>query len=53
MATPMELEEDLAAVTKTLATLIVWIAQSAGSPISVKHAEQLLAMLPPDRDKAG
>jgi hypothetical protein len=33
----------------TLATLIVWMAQSAASPISVTDAKKLLDMLPPER----
>jgi hypothetical protein len=33
----------------TVATLIVWMAQSATSPISVENAETLLKLLPPER----
>ena len=40
-----ELELKLERVESTLATLIVWITQSAGSPISVRNAQELLHML--------
>jgi hypothetical protein len=33
----------------TLGTLIVWISQSATSPISVTEAQKLLEMLPRER----
>jgi hypothetical protein len=33
----------------TLRLLIVWMAQSAASPISQDEATKLLAMLPPER----
>jgi hypothetical protein len=45
-----ELRQDLRQVKQTLGTLIVWMAQSANSPIRVEAAERLLAMLPLDPD---
>jgi len=35
----------IARLEKVLGTLIVWIAQSAGSPLSAANAEELLEML--------
>jgi len=40
-----ELEIEIARTQKVLGTLIQWIAQSAGSPISVANAETLLKEL--------
>ena len=37
---------DLATLSRVVGTLIVWMAQSANSPIRREAAEQLLAMLP-------
>ena len=45
----LQTQAELASVKRTLGTLIVWIAQSAGSPISVSNAERLLEMLPPEK----
>jgi len=54
--TPRELETallqtqaELASVKRVLGTAIAWIAQAAGSPLSVRDAEKLLEMLPPER----
>lgn len=46
----LDTQQDVAAMLRTLRTLIVWIAQSAGSPLSVDNANQLLAMLPPEKE---
>ena len=38
--------KDLATLSRVVGTLIVWMTQSANSPIRREAAEQLLAMLP-------
>lgn len=48
---PIDVPQELANIRKTLGTLIVWIAQTAGSPISPAEAAQLLAILDPPTDK--
>jgi hypothetical protein len=45
----LQTQAELASVKRTLGTLIAWIAQSAGSPLSVADAERLLKMLPPEK----
>jgi len=47
MPTPSlkETQAELNRVKKTLATTIIWITQSAGSPLSIRNAEDLLKML--------
>jgi hypothetical protein len=54
--TPSQLEKallqtqaDLLSVRRSLGTLIVWIAQSANSPLSPDEAKQLVDMLPPEK----
>jgi hypothetical protein len=41
-------QRDVATLNRAVGTLIAWIAQSAGSPLSVSDAERLLDMLPPE-----
>ena len=41
------LRNDLARTTETLGTLIMWIAQSAGSPLSIQDALKLMRQLEP------
>jgi hypothetical protein len=36
---------------KTLGTAIMWIAQSASSPLSIRDAEALLKMLTPEQER--
>lgn len=45
MKSEAELRAEIAAIKKTLTSLIVWMAQSANSPISRAEAEQLLHLL--------
>jgi hypothetical protein len=47
----IRLRHDLRQIKQTLGTLIVWMAQSANSPIRVEAAERLLAMLPLDPEQ--
>jgi len=37
--------ERIARLEQTLGTLIIWLAQSAGSPISIEEAGNLIKML--------
>jgi hypothetical protein len=48
-AAVVELQGDLRVVSRTLGTLIVWIAQAANSPLSRQAAQQLTDMLPPGK----
>jgi hypothetical protein len=41
-----ELERDVKKMARALATLMVWIGDSANSPLRRDEVEQLLAMLP-------
>lgn len=45
----LQTQAELASVKRTLGTAIAWIAQAAGSPLSWRDAERLLAMLPPEK----
>lgn len=45
----VETRKELEQLRYTVATLIVWMAQSANSPIRVEEAERLLKLLPPER----
>ena len=40
-----DLEKEIQHLKEVIATLIMWIAGSAGSPLSVANAEQLINML--------
>ena len=46
-----DVQAALARTRATLRTLMVWMAQSANSPISVKEVEQLLRLLDVDAKK--
>jgi hypothetical protein len=45
----LQTQAELASVKRVLGTAIAWIAQSAGSPLSVSNAQRLLEMLPPEK----
>ena len=45
----LQTQAELAAVKATLGSFIVWVAQSANSPISQREASMLLEKLPQER----
>lgn len=44
----LQTQSELATIKKTLGTAILWISQSAASPLSVNDAKTILDMLPPE-----
>jgi len=45
MSTPEQLQAEIAVLKKTLWALIIWMAGSAGAPMSVAEARALLDVL--------